>query len=57
MSRQKVGMTRCRTREGGGAGGWVEGEQVEQVGEEGGGGEQGGHRGEEQAGGGLEDFE
>ena len=50
-------MTRCRTREGGGAGGWVEGQQVEQVGEEGGGGEQGGQRGEEQAGGGLEDLE
>ena len=49
-------MTRCRTGEGGGAGGWVEGEQVEQVGEEGGGGEQGGQRGEEQAGGGLKDL-
>ena len=50
-------MTRCRSREGGGAVGWVEGKQVEQVGEEGGGGEQGGQRGDEQAGGGLEDFE
>ena len=50
-------MTRCRSREGGGAVGWVEGKQVEQVGEEGGGGEQGGQRGEEQAGGGLEDLE